>query len=84
MSKRTNSKSKSKSPRRSQKSNILKGDELDDILENITLKRPRNPYTYFCIEEVDKFKKRTKVKKLTSRPSQKNVQTNGKNWVKKI
>jgi hypothetical protein len=61
--KKSNSKSKSKSPKRSQKSKILEDDKIDEILENITLKRPRNPYTYFCIEEVEKFKKRIKVKK---------------------
>ena len=64
MSKRTNSKSKGKSPKRSQKTKILVGDELDEILENITLKRPRNPYTYFCLDEVDKFKKKNKGEKI--------------------
>ena len=64
MSKRSNSKSKGKSPKKSQKSSILSGDEIDDILENITLKRPRNPYTYFCLDEVEKFKKNNKGKKI--------------------
>ena len=64
MSKRSNSKSKGKSPKKSQKSSILYGDEIDDILENITLKRPRNPYTYFCLDEVEKFKKNNKGKKI--------------------
>ena len=64
MSKRTNSKSKGKSPKKSQKTSILFGDELDDLLENITLKRPRNPYTYFCLDEVEKFKKNNKGKKI--------------------
>ena len=64
MSKRSNSKSKGKSPKKSQKTSILSGDELDDILENITLKRPRNPYTYFCLDEVEKFKKNNKGKKI--------------------
>ena len=64
MSKRSNSKSKGKSPKKSQKTSILYGDEIDDILENITLKRPRNPYTYFCLDEVEKFKKNNKGKKI--------------------
>ena len=64
MSKRSNSKSKGKSPKKSQKSTILFGDELDDLLENITLKRPRNPYTYFCMDEIEKFKKNNKGKKI--------------------
>ena len=64
MSKRSNSKSKGKSPKKSQKTSILSGDEIDDILENITLKRPRNPYTYFCLDEVEKFKKNNKGKKI--------------------
>ena len=62
--KKSNSKSKSKSPKRSQKSKILEDDKIDEILENITLKRPRNPYTYFCIEEVEKFKKKNKGEKI--------------------
>ena len=64
MSKRSNSKSKGKSPKRTQKTDVLFGEQLDEALENITLKRPRNPYTYFCLEEVEKFKKNNKGKKI--------------------
>ena len=58
------SKSRSKSPKHSQKDKILKDDQLDEIMENITLKRPRSGYTHFCIEEVEKFKNKNKTKKI--------------------
>ena len=54
----------SKSPKRSQKSKILKDDEIDEIMENITLKRPRNAYTQFCMDEVEKFKSKNKKEKI--------------------
>ena len=57
----------SKSPKRSQKSKILKDDEIDEIMENITLKRPRNPYTQFCMDEVEKFKSKNKKDKINLR-----------------
>ena len=58
------SNSKGKSPKRSQKKKILEEDQVDEILENITLKRPRNPYTQFCMEEAEKFKNKNKSKKI--------------------
>ena len=58
------SSSKGKSPKRSQKNKILEEDKVDEILEDITLKRPRNPYTQFCMEEVEKFKNKNKSKKI--------------------
>ena len=69
----------SKSPKRSQKSKILQDDEIDEIMENITLKRPRNAYTQFCMDEVEKFKSKTRKKKSTSKNSQVNALQNGKN-----
>ena len=54
----------SKSPKRSQKSKILQDDEIDEIMENITLKRPRNAYTQFCMDEVEKFKSKNKKEKI--------------------
>ena len=54
----------SKSPKRSQKNKILEDDQVDEILEKITLKRPRNAYTQFCMEEVEKFKNKNKNKKI--------------------
>ena len=59
--------SKAKYSKSSQKSKILKDDEIDEIMENITLKRPRNPYTQFCMEEVEKFKSKNKKDKINLR-----------------
>ena len=72
-------KSTSKSPKHSQKERILKDDEIDRIMEDITLKKPRSGYTHFCIDEVEKFKKKNKAKKTDLKLSQKNAQLNGKN-----
>ena len=58
------SKSRAKSPKRSQKEKILRDDKLDEIMENITLNRPRSGYTHFCIEEIEKFKNKNKSKKI--------------------
>ena len=41
---------------------IINEDEIDEILENIDLKRPRTSYTHFCIEEIEKFKNKSKTK----------------------
>lgn len=60
-------KSRAKSPKRSQKDKILKDDQIDEIMENIALKRPRSGYTHFCIEEVEKFKNKNKTKKIDLR-----------------
>jgi hypothetical protein len=64
--KKTRGKSKSpkKSPASSQINNVLKDDELDEICENITLKRPRTSYTHFCMDEIEKFKKKNKNEKI--------------------
>ena len=56
--------SRSKSKNKSQRSKILEDDKIDELLEHITLKRPRNAYTQFCIEEVEKFKKKNKNGKI--------------------
>ena len=58
--------SKSKSPKRtSQKSeSVYNEDQIDEILENITLNRPRNGYTHFFMEEVEKIKSKNKGKKI--------------------
>ena len=60
------SKSKSKSPgkRSSQKNNVFDEEQLDDILENINLKRPRTMYNHFCMEELEKYKSKNKTFKL--------------------
>ena len=62
--------SKSKSPKKSQRSSskirsiLEEEEEIDRIIENITLKRPRNAYTQFCIEEAEKFKSKNKNKNI--------------------
>ena len=61
------SRSKSKSPKKSSKNSsqkVYNDDEIDEVLENITLKRPRTSYTQFCMEEVEKFKNKNKSKKI--------------------
>ena len=56
---------KGKSPKRTSQSNkIMEDDEIDEIMENIDLKRPRSGYTHFCMDEAENFKKKNKGKKL--------------------
>ena len=64
MSNRSKSKKKSPSKNSSQKSQVYKDDEIDEILENINLKRPRSMYTHFCLAEIEKEKKKNKNKKI--------------------
>ena len=60
-SSRLKSKSPKKSPKKSSQINkVLEDEEIDEILENITLKRPRTSYTHFCMDEIEKFKKKNK------------------------
>ena len=56
---------KGKSPKRnSQSSKVVDDDEIDEIMENIDLKRPRSAYTHFCMDEIENFKKKNKGKKI--------------------
>ena len=72
------SKSKSKSPgRKSQKTQVFDEDELDPILENINLKRPRTMYNHFCMEEIEKYKKKNKGDKIHLAEFSKEM---GKKW----
>ena len=64
MSNRSKSKKKSPGKNSSQKSQVYKDDEIDEILENINLKRPRSMYTHFCLAEIEKEKKKNKNKKI--------------------
>ena len=65
MSNRSKSKKKSPAKNSSQKTQqIYKDDEIDEILENINLKRPRSMYTHFCLGEIEKEKKKNKNKKI--------------------
>ena len=61
------SKSKSKSNKKSQKSesvNTYTDEQIEDILQNIHLKRPRTMYTHFCLGEIEKFKNKNNVEKI--------------------
>ena len=44
------------------RSSVAKDDEIDEIISNITLKRPRNPYTQYVLSELEKYKKKNKDK----------------------
>lgn len=58
-------KSKSKSKSKNTKDNQFDIDEkIDEIMKNITLKRPRNPFTQFILNEVDQLKSKNKNKKI--------------------
>ena len=46
------------------RSSVAKDDEIDEIISNITLKRPKNPYTQYVLSEVEKYKKKNKDKKI--------------------
>ena len=43
---------------------VLEDEEIDEIMENIDLKRPRSAYTHFCIEEAENFRKKNKGQKI--------------------
>jgi len=64
MNNRSKSKKKSPSKNSSQKSQVYRDEEIDEILENINLKRPRSMYTHFCLAEIEKEKKKNKNKKI--------------------
>lgn len=64
MSSKYSQKGKSPKNRSSQSSKVIDDDEIDEIMENIDLKRPRTAYTHFCLDEVEKFKKKNKDKKI--------------------
>ena len=58
---RSNSKSKSQKKNSTQ---VYDEEKIDEILENITLKRPRSMYTHFFMEEVERFRKKNKNEKI--------------------
>ena len=58
---RSNSKSKSQKKNSTQ---VYDEEKVDEILENITLKKPRSMYTHFCLEEIAKFRKKNKNEKI--------------------
>ena len=55
-------KSKSK---KSKKADLSSDEKIDQIMKDITLKRPRNPYTHFVLNEVDQIKSKNKDKKIS-------------------
>ena len=57
---RNKSKSRSKKTRES----IDSDEKIDQIMKDITLKRPRNPFTQFVLSEVDSFKTKNKDAKI--------------------
>ena len=46
------------------KTGVQRDDEIDQLVKDITLKRPRNAYTQYVLSEIEKFKKKNKDKKL--------------------
>ena len=57
----SNSRSKSQKKNSTQ---VYDEEKVDEILENITLKKPRSMYTHFCLEEIAKFRKKNKNEKI--------------------
>ena len=59
-------KSKSKSKRKNSTSTLSFEDEekIDQIMKDITLKRPRNAYTQFVLHETENFKSKNKDAKI--------------------
>ena len=56
---------KSKSKSKKSKDNQLEfDDKVDEIMKNITLKKPRNPFTQFVLTEIDEKKSKNKAIKL--------------------
>ena len=55
-------KSKSK---KSKQAELSSDEKIDQIMKDITLKRPRNPYTHFVLSEVDQIRSKDKNKKIS-------------------
>ena len=53
------SRNKSKS-----KKSIVSEERIDQIMKDITLKKPRNPYTQFMLNEIEQIKSKNKDKKI--------------------
>ena len=62
---RNKSKSNSKNKSYSTVSVYEDEDKIDQIMKDITLKRPRNPYTQFVLSETEKFKSKNKDAKIS-------------------
>ena len=55
---------RSKSRSKKSKSSIETDEQIDQIIKDITLKRPRNPFTQFVLAEVDSYKTKNKDAKI--------------------
>lgn len=51
-------------PKKSKEIQLLNDEKIDEIIKDITLKRPRNAYTQFVLNEVDQLKSKNKDKKI--------------------
>ena len=62
---KSRSKSKQKSERSlSQKSNLEMDEKIDELISNITLKRPKNAYTQYVLSEIDRTRSQNKNEKI--------------------
>lgn len=55
---------KSKSKKAKDNSSYVSDEKIDQIMKDITLKKPRNPYTQFVLNEVDQYKTKNKDAKI--------------------
>ena len=55
---------RSKSRSKKSKTSIETDEQIDQIIKDITLKRPRNPFTQFVLSEVDSYKTKNKDAKI--------------------
>ena len=55
---------RSKSRSKKSKNSIETDEQIDQIIKDITLKRPRNPFTQFVLSEVDSYKTKNKDAKI--------------------
>jgi len=55
---------RSKSRSKKSKDSIETDEKIDQIMKDITLKRPRNPFTQFVLSEVDSYKTKNKDAKI--------------------
>ena len=65
LSQRNKSKSSSKNKNNSISTTFEDEDKVDQIIKEITLKRPRNPFTQFVLKESEKYKSKNKDAKIT-------------------
>ena len=59
----TVARNKSKS-KKTKEAELISDEKIDQIMKDITLKRPRNPFTQFVLNEVEQIKSKNKDIKL--------------------